>query len=58
MPMRGELAPPAAWIREDKETDRSVWAVIGFCAVGLTFALYLAATTNDLPALITRFNVF
>jgi hypothetical protein len=57
MSMRTELAPRPLLAKRD-EDDNGAWAVIGFCAIGIALTLYLAATTSDLPALITAYSMF
>ncbi len=62
MPMRGELVIPATQSRAEWElSDQDVWAVVGFCLIGLfvTFCFALSALNLDqLPLLIAQYNLF
>lgn len=73
MPMRGELVIPASPSRADfaipatrsrsewELSDRSIWAVICFCLIGLlvTFGFALSVIGLDqLPVIMAQYNLF
>jgi hypothetical protein len=62
MPMRGELVIPATQSTPEWElSDQGIWAVLGFCLIGLfvTFCFALSALSFDqLPLLIAQYNLF
>lgn len=43
MPNRGELAVPALRSRDSAAGASDAWAVVCFCATGLTLSIYVAA---------------
>ena len=43
MPNRGEIAVPALRSRNSAAGARDAWAVVCFCAIGLTMSIYVAA---------------
>lgn len=57
MPMRGELAVPAARPDRSEATDDSAWAVIAFCTIGWLISIYFALqvlTVGDVAVLYSQ----
>jgi hypothetical protein len=60
MPMRGELAAPGSRSEDGGAGEGDVWAVVGFCLIGLAVSLYMALSAQSLdqiPLLIVQYNL-
>jgi|HubBroStandDraft_1064217.scaffolds.fasta_scaffold1183948_1 hypothetical protein len=59
MPMRGELAVPALR-SETGAADEVIWAIVGFCLIGLAISLCFALSAQPLdqvPLLVLQYNL-
>jgi hypothetical protein len=61
MPMRDELAMPTTRSTVSAFAESDAWAVISFCLIGLTMAIYFAVSSQPLDqmsVLITQANLW
>jgi hypothetical protein len=60
MPMRNELSLPTMRSTDVMGAERDIWAVLGFCLIGLLTTIYFAFSATPLdqiPLLVMQYNL-